>query len=150
MVAVSKIANAFGLGNPFGPHGGGQQLLACQGCSWTASTTRDLAFQSWVVTNVIGPNGPPAVGGDHAAVSVNEGSPAANTGTFSDPDGDNVTLTASSGSVSKSGAGTWAWTAPATDEAGVRTITISAHDGHGHTSTTPFNLTVVGAAPVAA
>ena len=149
IVWTTKVGNAFWWGNTFDTYSGGQQLLACQGCAWTASPTRDLAFQTWVVTNVIIPNGPPAVGGDHAAVSANEGSPAANTGTFSDPDGDNVTLAASSGSVTKTGAGTWAWAAPATDEAGMRSITITADDGHGHTSSTPFNVTVVGAAPVA-
>src|SRR3989442_9217609 len=112
MVAVSKIANAFGLGNPFGPHGGGQQVLACQGCAWTASPTRDLAFQTWVVTNVIVANGPPAVGGDHAAVSVNQGSPPANTGTFSDPHRDNVTLTTPSGPGNKTATGTRASAPP--------------------------------------
>jgi hypothetical protein len=150
IVWTAKIGTAFWWGNNFSTYGAGQQWLSCQGCAWTASPTKDLAFQTWVGTAAA--NQPPAVAADHPSVSVTEGTAAGNTGTYSDPDGDAVTLTASSGSITKTGTanGTWSWHAPASDEAGTRTITINAGDGNGTTSTTSFSVAVTGAAPTAA
>ncbi len=49
-----------------------------------------------VVNNVA-----PTVAADNASVTVNEGSPAANTGTFGDVGADTVTITASVGTVTQ-------------------------------------------------
>jgi hypothetical protein len=149
IVWTTKIGTAFWWSTSFSAYSAGQAWLSCQGCAWTSAPTKDFGFQTWVGTAAA--NQPPAVAADHSTVSVNEGTPAANTGTFSDPDGDTVKLTASSGSIAKSGTanGTWSWQAPATDEAGAQTITITADDGNGLTSTTSFSVGVTGTAPLA-
>src|SRR3972149_12028554 len=95
---------------------------------------------------------PPVIAGDNAAVTVNEGVTATNSGTWSDADaGDTVTLTASVGTVTKSGtnaSGTWSWSFATTDgPAQSQTVTITANDGNGGVSTTTFSLTVANVAP---
>ena len=57
---------------------------------------------------------PPMVAADSAAVAVEKGQPASNTGTFADAQGnDTVTLSASLGTVIQNdAAGTWSWSAP--------------------------------------
>src|SRR5262245_30467697 len=85
-----------------------------------------------------------------AAVTVNEGSPAANTGTFNDADGRaTVGLTASLGTVTAFGAfGTWSWSyTPPDGPAGPTTVTITARDDTGLTASTTFTLTVNNVAP---
>jgi PKD repeat protein len=149
IVWTTKVGSAYWWGTTYSSYASGQQWVSCQGCAWSANPNRDFAFQTWVGTAAA--SQPPAVAADHPSVSVNEGTAAGNTGTFSDPDGDAVTLSASSGSLTKSGTanGSWSWSALASDEAGARTITITADDGHGVTSTTSFPVTVSGAAPLA-
>ncbi len=123
------------------------QLWAASGSDWVylpATYGNDFCFQTFVVAGAA--NQPPVVGADSAAVTVNEGSPASNTGTYSDPDGDAVTLTASSGSVTGS-AGVWTWSAPAADESPLQTVTITATDPSGATATVAFTVTVVAVAP---
>ena len=131
-------------------YSGGQLYLGCSSCAWFTGSQfgQDFAFKTWMAASV---NQPPAVAADSGAVSVNEGTPQANTGTYSDPDGDTVTLSASSGTLAQTGtsSGTWAWSAPATDEAPAQTVTVTADDGHGLTSTTTFMSTVVAVAPTA-
>lgn len=131
-------------------YAGGRLYVGCGSCGWFTGSQfgQDFAFKTWMASSV---NQPPAVAADSGAVSVNEGTPQADTGTYSDPDGDTVTLTASSGTLAKTGtsSGTWAWSAPATDEAPAQTVTITADDGHGLTSTTTFTSTVVAVAPTA-
>jgi PKD domain len=122
-------------------------FASCGTCKWFATTSpRDFAFETWVATSV---NQAPIVAADNPAVTVTEGTAQANTGTYSDPDGDTVTLTASTGSISKTGgsSGTWAWSLAATDEESMQTVTVTADDGHGLTSSTPFTLTVAAVAP---
>lgn len=104
-----------------------------------------------ICTDAPGVNPPvntaPAVAADNAAVSVAEASPASNTGTFSDVDGDAVTLTASVGTVSPSGAGTWTWSHTPTDgPSDSQTVTITANDGTV-TSTATFALQVSNVVP---
>ena len=97
----------------------------------TASTTFALT-----VNNVA-----PTVVADNAAVTVDEGQTAVNTGTFADPGADIVTLTASVGTVT-AGAGTWSWSFETTDGPDEsQTVTISATDSDGATTTTIFTLT---------
>jgi hypothetical protein len=87
-----------------------------------------------------------------AAVTVNEGSPATNIGTFDDPLGRaTVTLTASLGAVTKDDAtGTWNWSyTPADGPSGPTTVTITATNSAGLTATATFTLTVNNVAPTA-
>jgi hypothetical protein len=92
-------------------------------------------------------NHAPSVVADHAAVTVNEGQTATNTGTFGDPDGDAVQISASVGAVTQT-AGAWSWSLPTTDgPLGPITVTITADDGHGGVATTTFTYTVNDLAP---
>src|SRR5262249_18268734 len=98
------------------------------------------------------PNQPPTVARDLGTLTVNEGSPATNTGTFDDPQGRaTVTLPAQLGSITQTNAtGTWGWSAPPTDgPSGPTTVTITATDDGGLTATTTFTLTVNNVAPAA-
>src|SRR5207248_7848435 len=98
-------------------------------------------------------NSPPTIARDQAAITVDEGSPAANTGTFSDPDGNGtVTLTASVGTLTRDDtAGTWNWSyTPPDGPAGPTTVTITATDDFGMTAAITFTLTVNNVAPTAA
>ena len=149
IVWTTRVGTAYWWGSSFDAYAGGHEWLACSGCGWSSFATKDLAFKTWVSTTPT--NQPPVVAANHPAVAVNEGTPAANTGTFSDPDGNAVALTASSGTITESGTsiGTWSWSAPASDEAGSQTVTITADDGKGGTATTSFPVTVAGVAPIA-
>ena len=131
-------------------YAGGQLYVACSGCAWLtgASWGQDFAFQTWVATSV---NQAPTAAADNTAVTIPEGSAPANTGTYSDPDGDTVAITASSGTVTKTGTstGTWSWTAASSDEASSQAVTITANDGQGHSTATSFTSTVTAVAPSA-
>src|SRR5690606_7033323 len=77
------------------------------------------------------------------------GGAAANTGTFSDPDGDPVTLAASIGTVTDAGGGTWSWSFGTTDgPAESQQVTITGTDDHGAETSIQFALTVDNVAPV--
>lgn len=94
------------------------------------------------------PNGAPTIAAQNAALAVDEGTTATNTGTVSDPDNDAVTLTASVGTVTNNGNGTWSWSYATTDgTAQSQTVTITADDGHSHQVSTNFALTVNNVAP---
>lgn len=86
-----------------------------------------------------------------ATVTANEGSTAANSGTFCDPGADTVTITASIGTVTQNnGAGTWTWSYPTTDGPTQNTpVTITATDSDGGTSAYTFNLVVANLNPTA-
>jgi subtilisin family serine protease len=93
-------------------------------------------------------NQAPAVAADNATVTVNEGSQASNTGTFSDGDGDAVTLVASIGTLVP-GSGTWSWSFGTTDgPAESQTVTVTATDAIGASTSTTFALVVQNVAPV--
>ena len=96
-------------------------------------------------------NEPTTITSDQAAVTVNEGSPVTNTGTFSDPEGNStVTLTASLGTVTQDNVtGTWSWSHTLTDGPVGAGVIITATDSGGLTATTSFTLTVTNAAPTA-
>jgi len=94
-------------------------------------------------------NRDPTVTVDHATVTVDEGAPATNTGTYSDPDGDPVSLSASVGEVTAD-AGTWNWSFQTTDgPAQSQRVTITADDGKGGTGSASFQLIVNNVPPVA-
>lgn len=107
------------------------------------------------VTTACITNHAPVVGADQASVTVDEGSAAAMTGTWSDADaGDTVTLSASFGDVVQAGtnaAGTWSWSSTPDDgPADSQTVTITADDGTGTanaTGTATFGLIVDNVAP---
>ena len=90
----------------------------------------------------------PSVSAHAAAVAVDEGQPAGNTGTYSDPGVDTVTLTASAGDVVDHGDGTWSWSLPTADGPDdSQTVTITATDSDGAATETSFTLTVDNVAP---
>jgi hypothetical protein len=96
-------------------------------------------------------NNPPVVTADNDPVTVDEGSPASNTGTWSDADAaDTVTLSASVGTVSQFGTnagGTWSWSyTPVDGPADSQTVTITADDGTDQDTAT-FALVVNNVAP---
>ena len=126
----------------------GRQFVGSSPSSWFTTSHWDFGFQEWVLGGAA-VNQSPVAAATNAAVSVSEGAPASNSGTCSDPDGDAVTLKASTGSVSACGAGAWTWSQPAGDEAPAQTVTITADDGHGLTSSTSFTVAVNGVDPTA-
>src|SRR5437870_4627571 len=137
-----------GMAQTFTPGASGQLWLAA-GSDWLYNTTygRDFCFETWMVSGAA--NQPPAIGVTSSVLTVNEGSTASNSGTYSDPDSDSVALTASSGTLTKTGTstGAWAWSMPGTDEGPPQTITVTANDGHGHTTSTSFTVTIAGVPP---
>jgi hypothetical protein len=83
-------------------------------------------------------------------VTVSEGSTATNSGSWSDPGTEVVTLTASVGTVTRNDDGTWSWSYPTNDGPDdSRTVTITATDSDGASSSTAFQLTVNNVAPAA-
>ena len=98
-------------------------------------------------------NHPPEVAKDTASVTVGEGQPAINAGTYNDLNAsDNVTVTASVGTVTKTGtnSGTWHWSYTTTDgPAQSQNVTITADDGHSEPASVTFPLTVNNVPPQA-
>ncbi|MCA9194187.1 MAG: hypothetical protein KDB03_20600, partial [Planctomycetales bacterium] len=95
-------------------------------------------------------NARPTIVSNSAAVSVNEGGTATNTGTFSDPQGNStVTLSASIGTVTQNNtAGTWSWSLNAVDgPAGPFTVTITATDNQGNAANTTFTYAIQNVPP---
>jgi hypothetical protein len=93
---------------------------------------------------------PPTIEIDAAAVSAGEGSPAANSGTFDDPDGNaTATVTASIGTVTQNNElGTWSWSVPTTDgPAGPFVVTITVTDAWGATHEVTFQYSVSNLPP---
>ena len=116
----------------------------------TDDGTPSLSGTQTLHVTVINADEPPVIASDNASVTVNEGSPAANTGTFSDLEGNaTVTLSASAGTVTPDNdAGTWSWAyTPADGPADSQTVTITADDGFNTPVTTTFSLTVNNVAP---
>lgn len=94
-------------------------------------------------------NQPPVVTAN-GNVTVGEGETATNAGTWSDADGDPVILTASVGDIIESPDGTWSWSFDTADGPNdSRTVTITATDSAGASSSTSFDLTVNNLDPVA-
>jgi hypothetical protein len=81
-------------------------------------------------------------------VTVNEGSTANNSGTYSDPTSDPVTLSASIGTVTDNGGGNWSWSFGTNDgPTQSQTVTITATDDKGEAGTVTFQLVVDNVAP---
>jgi hypothetical protein len=109
------------------------------------------AFDAFVLKFQTVFNAAPSIAAAQSSITAPEGSPAANSGTFSDADaGDNVTLSASTGTVVKTGgnSGTWSWSMNAPDgPAAAQTVTITASDGKGGSAAVSFTVTVDNVAP---
>jgi ELWxxDGT repeat protein len=106
-----------------------------------------------VATTSLTVNSPPTVSVDHSSVTVPEGSPATNSGTFDDADGrGTVTLMASVGTITQNNAaGTWSWSLPTQDNtAGPVAVTVTATDSQGAVATATFTYTVTNTPPVLA
>ena len=84
-------------------------------------------------------------------VTVDEGQTATNTGTWGDPDGaSGVLLSASVGSVIQYADGTWHWSMDTSDgPTESQTVTITATDPQGATTSRSFALVVNNVAPTA-
>jgi hypothetical protein len=124
----------------------------------TATSTPTNTSTSTSTSTPTPTNAPPVVAVNNATVVVNEGAQATNSGTYSDADaGDNVTITAAIGttqvgSVSKTGtnSGTWSWSYTPADGSSLtqgQTVTLTADDGNGKSSTTTFDFTVNNVPP---
>lgn len=110
---------------------------------------KDDGFTEHTTTVIVG-NAPPTATADLSTVTVDEGSPAANTGTFADPGGDSVTLSASVGTVTITGPNTWSWAyTPLEGPGDGGTVVINANDGQGGAGGTTFALVVNNVAPTA-
>jgi hypothetical protein len=87
------------------------------------------------------------------SVAFFEGQTATNSGTYDDTFDDDldetVTFTATEGTVTKSGteSGTWSWSRSNVQNPGSRTVTITATDSTGRSSSVSFTLTVSNVAP---
>ena len=93
-------------------------------------------------------NAPPTLAADFADVTVDEGTQATNSGTFSDPGVDDITLSASLGTVIDNGDGTWSWSWDTLDgPEDSATVTITATDSDGAATDVMFDLTVDNVAP---
>jgi len=77
-----------------------------------------------------------------------EGTTVSNSGTWSDPDvGDIVSLSASSGNIIKNSDGSWSWSLFFPDQQPLTTVTITATDDLGGTTSQTFTVEVSNQAP---
>lgn len=129
---------ALGLNDGYSEHSIGLRVTNAFGEADTDATTLVIY------------NSPPAVAVANSSVSVNEGTPATNTGTFHDPGDDSVTISASVGTVTQNNLdGTWSWSWPTTDPGQSQTVTVTATDSDGDSSFVTFTLTVNNQPPTA-
>lgn len=92
----------------------------------------------------------PKIEADLAAVSVDEGQTAENTGTFKNFASETLVVSASIGAVVDNGDGTWSWSYTTTNgPAESQTVTVTADDGTAR-SQASFFLTVNNVAPIVA
>lgn len=113
------------------------------------ATDKDGGFGSAQPHTIViaAPNSAPTVAANSSSVTVNEGSTATNSGTYSHADGDDVALTASNGTVVKTGTNSWSWSLAAADGPHGETVTITATDSHGASTSTNFQLSIQNVAP---
>lgn len=94
-------------------------------------------------------NQPPVLTVNQSTVNAPEGTAVTNSGTWSDPDipANTVTLSASTGTITKNANGTWDWQIGSTDDVPSTSVTITADDGVGGSTTTSFTYSVTNVAP---
>ena len=121
---------------------------------YTSTTPTDFvssaAGPACADTAAVASNTAPSIAAANSSVTVNEGTQATNSGTWSD-NGD-VTLTSSVGTVTKNPngqAGTWSWAHTPGNEtsASGQTVTITASDVPGLSTSTTFTLIANNVAP---
>jgi hypothetical protein len=129
----------------------GDYVLRVEATDGAGNVTRKGPFDLLVKEGAPPSNNPPTVTADNATVTVDEGLPAINSGTFGDVDaGDTVTLNASVGTVTDNGDDTWSWSLDTDDgPTDSQTVTITATDSHGAQSTATFDLEVSNVPPTA-
>ena len=91
-------------------------------------------------------NEPPSLTVDTGAVTINEGTFTTRAIITSDVPADTVSVTASIGTIVDNGGGSWTWSYNGIDDLAT-TVTITATDDEGATTSTPFDLTVNNVAP---
>lgn len=93
-------------------------------------------------------NQPPVLTAAAGSVSGWEGSTLTMGGTWSDPDfGDVVTMTASVGSLIQNPNGTWSWSIASGDQQASTTVTVTATDDLGTSSSTTFTYEFLNRPP---
>jgi subtilisin-like proprotein convertase family protein len=107
----------------------------------TITATDPLGITSSTSFSYTATNAPPAVAATSAAVTGRVLQTLSNTGTWSDVAADTVTLSASLGTVTKNANGTWNWSLTPSSKLTDQTVTITASDEDGGTSTTTFAVT---------
>jgi len=128
--------------------------------SWTATPADQFAATTVTITatdpqgiasatsfSFTATNASPAVAATSVAVTGNVLQTLGNTGTWSDVAADTVTLSASLGTVTKNSDGTWSWSLTPSSKLTDQTVTITASDEDGGTSTTTFTVTAKVAVP---
>ena len=124
-------------------------VFPTEGQPVTIIATDDGGLYSQVTFDLTVLNLPPEVSIEDGSVVVDEGADTQNSGTYSDPGGDDITLDASTGMIIDNGDGTWFWTYSATDGPDEsQTVTITAMDDEGDSTTSEFTLNVENVAPM--
>src|SRR5262245_35168315 len=104
-----------------------------------STTTFDLTINNQVPTITV----------NSGTITVDEGQPATNSGTYADVGADVTSITASVGTVTFAN-NAWSWSFAATDgPSQSQTVTVTATDSHGATAQTFFSLAVNNVAPTA-
>ncbi len=87
------------------------------------------ALAATITFELVVENAAPELTVDQAAVNVDEGELATNSGTYHDPGDDSVTLTVSAGTIVDHGDGAWSWSLATTDGPDdSQVITVTATD----------------------
>ncbi len=141
--------------NANNPTGGDRTVTLTQlvdsGTTGSGNVNTTTLNQSAIVT-VAAVNDAPTIAAASSSLTIDEGTTAIQTGTFSDFEGNGtVTLTTSHGFVSQNNStGTWEWQfSPADSVTTAIPVTITATDSQSTTSNTTFNLLINNVAPTA-
>ena len=119
--------------------------------SYTITDGIDGTVTQTATITITGQNETPELTVDNSTVTVDEGDPATNSGTFSDLDSDQeVTITASQGTITQDigNSGGWSWSFDAEDGPHNELVTITADDDNGGVVQQTFDLSVQNVAPV--
>ncbi len=117
----------------------------------TVQVSDDVGGVGTDTVTVVVENAPPQVDVNAPSVTVGEGDIALNSGTFQDVGTDSVVLSVSSGELIQTGtlSGTWSWSLQTLDGPDdSRTVTVTAVDSDGASSTVSFELIVLNLPPL--
>lgn len=117
----------------------------------TVTATFDGTFVSNFEFATVVVNVAPTIVAASPSISVVEGSPASNTGTYADVGADVVSLSTSLGVIVDLGAGAWSWSFDTLDgPSDSQIVTITGTDSDGAQTQATFELIVTNAAPTVA